>query len=195
MKTALSLLPLVLASTVAQGNTLFEAYLDGASEEPPIATPGLGYVFAEYDPTARTLLLDVEFDGLIGTTTVAHIHGPTAAAGSGLASVMTTTPTFVGFPAGVTFGTYDAVLDLSLASSYRAGFLSGFGGDTLLAEAALIGAMEDGKAYFNIHSTLAPGGEIRGFFKVVPEPGTWVAMISLGAVGAVAVVRRFRGGR
>lgn len=193
MNKTLPLLALVLASALAaRGNTLFEAYLDGPSEDPPVASPGVGYAFAEYDPTARTLFLDVDFSGLVGFTTVAHIHGPTAVAGAGTASVMTTTPSFAGFPAGVTDGSYTTTLDLSLASSYRAGFLSGFGGDTLLAEAALISAMETGKAYLNIHSTFAPGGEIRGFFTVVPEPGTWVAMLSLGALGAGAVVRRCR---
>jgi hypothetical protein len=195
MKTSLPLLALVLASAFARGNTFFDAYLDGPSEAPPVASPGVGYAFAEYNPATRTLFLDVDFSGLVGPTTVAHIHGPTAVAGAGTASVMTTTPTFLGFPAGVTAGSYTTLLDLSLASSYRAGFLGGFGGDTLLAEAALISALGNGTAYLNIHTSFAPGGEIRGFFKPVPEPGTWLAMVSLGALGAGAVVRRLRGGR
>lgn len=194
MRILSGLVALLLTSGLAHGSTLFEAFLDGPSEDPPVASPGIGYAIAEYDSTARTLFLDVEFSGLVGFTTVSHIHGPTVLAGAGTASVMTTTPSFAGFPAGVTAGTYSTILDLSLASSYRAGFLSGFGGDTLLAEAALISAMEAGKAYLNIHTDFAPGGEIRGFFAVtvIPEPGTWLGMISLGALGAGTVVRRCR---
>lgn len=196
MKTTLPLLSFVLASALAHGNTFFEAYLDGPSEAPPNASPGTGYVFAEYDPTARTLLLDADFAGLLGTTTAAHIHAPTVSPFDGTASVATTTPSFVGFPLGVTSGTFNNLLDLSLASSYRAAFLGGFGGDTLLAESALISAMETGRAYFNVHTTSFPGGEIRGFLvPVVPEPGTWLAMLSLGALGTGAVVRRFRSRR
>jgi hypothetical protein len=40
--------------------------------------------------------------------------------------------------------------------------------------------MDSGKAYLNIHTRAFPGGEIRGFFNQVPEPGT-LALLALGA--------------
>jgi hypothetical protein len=39
-----------------------------------------------------------------------------------------------------------------------------------------------GKSYLNIHTTAFPGGEIRGFLTLVPEPGTF-ALLGLGAIG------------
>lgn len=194
MKRILLLPLLLLASNLAHGLSLYEAIMDGPSEAPPNASPGVGYALLAYDPGAHTLQIDVAFSGLLGTTTAAHIHGPTALPDAGTAGVITTTPYFVGFPIGVTSGVYSHLLDLTLASSYRAGFLSSppIGGSTALAELALIDAMEDGTAYFNIHTTAFPGGEIRGFTHAVPEPGTWMAMISFGALAGTVLVRRFR---
>ena len=50
--------------------------------------------------------------------------------------------------------------------------------------------MNDGKAYWNIHSSAFGGGEIRGFMVPVPEPGT-LAIAGLAAAGlAVGAWRR-----
>jgi hypothetical protein len=45
--------------------------------------------------------------------------------------------------------------------------------------------MAAGEAYWNIHSTTFPGGEIRGFLVAVPEPSS-LALLGLGAVGLAA---------
>lgn len=192
MKPILLLPLLLLGSNLAMGASYFEAFLDGPSEEPPNASPATGYAQLKYDGVARTLEVAVSFSGLTAGNTAAHIHGPTTLPGTGTAGVMTPTPTFPSFPTGATFGDYWYELDLSLASSYRAGFLSGFGGNTLLAEAAMIGAIEEGKAYLNIHTSTFPGGEIRGFFQPIPESGTWMATISLGGLVGTVVLRRSR---
>ena len=67
------------------------------------------------------------------------------------------------------------------------------GGWVAGAEAALAAALMDGKAYLNIHTAFAPGGEIRGFLvPSVPEPGMgWAgALLFFGLVGANAWRRR-----
>ncbi len=150
----------------------YSANLDGLSEAPPNASPGTGVTFVDYDTVAHTLRVQATFSGLTGTTSASHIHGPTAVALTGTASVATTTPTFAGFPLGVTAGAYDNTLDLTLASSYNPSFVAANGGTTAGAEAALVAAIAAGKAYLNIHSNTFPGGEIRGFLQPVPEPAT-----------------------
>ena len=150
----------------------YMATLDGLSEAPPNASPGLGLAQVDVDATAHTMHVQLFFfSGLIGTTTAAHIHAPTAVAGTGTASVATTTPYFAGFPIGVTSGAYDNTLDMTLTSSYNPSYVTANGGTTAGAEAALFLAIASGKAYFNVHSTFAPGGEIRGFL----TPGTPVS--------------------
>ncbi len=155
----------------------YTAFLDGVSESPPNASPGVGSATVEIDAVAHTMHVMVNFSGLIGTTTASHIHGPTAIAGTGTAGVATTTPTFTNFPLGVTSGTYDWTYDMTAASSYNPSFVTANGGTTASAEAALFQAMADGKAYLNIHSSFAPGGEIRGFLTLGnPNPtsqSTW----------------------
>jgi hypothetical protein len=163
----------------------YEAYLSGPSESPANASPGTGYATVDYDNVANTLAVNISFSDLLGTTTASHIHGPTAVAGAGTAGVATTTPNFAGFPLGVTSGTYNAVLDLTLATSYNPAFVTANGGTTAGAQAALVAALAGGKAYLNIHSTVFGGGEIRGFLSAVPEPATWAMMIAgFGLIGA-----------
>ena len=111
---------------------------------------------------SNQMKVNIAFSGLSGNTTVAHIHGPTATAGTGTASVMTTTPSFPGFPAGVKSGSYEQTFDLLATSTYRAGFITANGGTAAGARDAFLLALLDGKAYLNVHSSTYPGGEIRG---------------------------------
>lgn len=163
--------------------------LNGANESPANASPGFGTGFVNYDNVLHTLQLQVTFSGLTGTTTASHIHGATAAPFAGTAGVATTTPSFAGFPLGVSSGSYANTLDLTLTSSYNASYITANGGTTASAEAALAAAMAAGKTYFNIHTTTFGGGEIRGFLTAVPEPSS-LALAGLAGLGFVT--RRWR---
>jgi hypothetical protein len=184
-----SLIAVVLVVVTAPARaTLFSysASLDGPSESPANASPGTGAALVEYNDSAHTLHVHVTFSGLTGNTTASHIHAPTLVAGTGTANVATTTPTFSGFPLGVTSGLYDNTLDMTQASSWNASYVTANGGTTAGAEAALAAALAAGKAYLNIHTQAFTGGEIRGF--LVPEP----AMLTFAAAGAMIILGRRR---
>lgn len=140
----------------------------GAAEFPPNGSPGTGTATVDIDNVLNTMTINANFTGLVGTSSAAHIHAATAVPGTGTAGVATTTPTFAGFPLGVTSGAYSNVLDLTLASSYNPSYVTAHGGTTAQAEIDLLAAIAGGKAYFNIHSSAFPGGEIRGF--LLPNP-------------------------
>lgn len=190
---ALALTATVAATPAAATVFVFEADLSGLAEAPPNASPGTGVATVLFDDVTQLMTVEAAFSGLLGTTAAAHIHGPTAVAGEGTAGVMTTTPSFPGFPLGVTSGTYLQTFDMTLATSYNASFLNNAtnAGSTTTASATLLSAMQDGKAYFNIHTNLFPGGEIRGFLSLVPEPAAWSLMIlGFGLAGVALRTRR-----
>jgi hypothetical protein len=91
----------------------------------------------------------------------------------------------------VTSGTYNNTLDMTLAPSYNPAFVTLNGGTVAGAFDALLNGLEAGDTYFNIHTNVFPGGEIRGFLAAVPEPSTWAMMIlGFAGVGFMAYRRR-----
>ena len=151
----------------------FTATLSGAQERPtPVVSTGTAAAVATYDELANTLRVQIAFSGLNSATQDAHIHCcTTAEQATGVALGFTN----AGFPFGTTSGNYDHTFDLGDPAVYTTAFLNGTGGGTANgARDALLLAMgatnASSRAYFNLHTTTSPGGEIRG--NIVPEPGT-----------------------
>ena len=181
---------LVLGQAAYSGTITYVADLLGTSEVPPNASPGTGEATVIIDTLAQTMEVQVQFSGLLGITTASHIHCCTAIPDTGNAGVATTLPYFAGFPIGVTSGTYDHTLDLTLSSSYNPAFVTANGGSVATAEVALLAGIAAGDSYLNIHSTVFSGGEIRGYLAEVPEPATF--LMAGVALAGIAIRRRKR---
>ena len=180
------------AAPVSAGATVyhFQTALSGLNEVPVVVTPGSGFGNMFWDDVAHTATLDIVFQDLIGVTVASHTHSPTPGAPGPNFLVASTTPTYAGFPLGVSSGTYHVVLDLTSATSWNPAFVTAWGGVTQ-AEAALFSGLQAGQAYLNVHTDFRPGGEIRGTWALVPEPGVWTMLIAgFGAAGAMLRRRR-----
>ena len=175
---------------VAKADQLvFTTTMTGAQEVPPTGSPGVGSALITIDTVTNLMTVNVSFAGLVSPATIAHIH--CCAPVGGIAIPATTVPSFPGFPTGVTTGTYLQTFDLTLASTYNPAFIAAQGGTVAAAQAAFIAGLHNGLAYFNIHTTQFPTGEIRGQLQEIPEPATMLLM-GTGLTAAVGVIRRRR---
>lgn len=114
------------------------ATLSAANEFPALSTTtfsGTGVVTGTYDPSTKTLQYNVSWNGLSGTATAAHFHGPALAG--------------VNAPVLIPF---------TLVNSGNSGSASGMVTLSDTQEGYLLG----GQMYANVHTAANGGGEIRG---------------------------------
>lgn len=192
LRAGLFSLPFLICTWARADVIHFHADLSGPAESPANASPGTGIADVYFDDIAQTMEVVVSFSGLLGLTTASHIHAATAAANTGTAGVATQTPTFTGFPLGVTAGAYDHLFDLTQTSTFNGSYVTANGGTAAGASAALEAALLSDKAYLNIHTSQFGGGEIRGFLHNVPDnyPTLLVLSVVLGATVLVSRKRR-----
>ncbi len=140
------------------------ASLDGSQEVPINASPGIGTGMMTYDDVVNQLNWNITFSGLLAGATASHFHGPAAP----------------GVAAGV-----QVPISLGASLGATSGTLIGMATLTATQETQLLSNLW----YINIHTSLYPGGEIRGQVQVVPLPAAaW--LFGSGLLGLVALARR-----
>lgn len=171
---------LALAASVGHAAIVnYNATLSGAAESPPNSSAATGFATLAIDTDTHTMTVNANFSGLGSAATGAHIHCCTLPT-SGVAIGMP------GFPTTLS-GAFQATFDLLAMDTYNGTFFMSSAADT---EKKLLDGLNAGNAYFNIHTTGFPGGEIRGFFALasadnaVPEPASGaLAVLGLAMMG------------
>lgn len=145
-------------------HTLF-AVLTGANEVPPVVTGGIGTCTVTLDDVTGSVSVTGSFSGLTSNASAAHIHG---LAGPGVNG---------GIIVGLT------------ETGGTSGNVSG-GGTLTPAE---ITGMLNGLTYINVHTTMNPGGEIRGQVLTSVPALPWsyaAALVVLALAGGAFVLTR-----
>lgn len=147
------------AAVADHGSKQFRASLDGYEEVPVVMTTGSGSFRATVTPSADGFEYRLSYSGLEGNVTQAHIHVGQRLANGGISAFFCSnlgngpagTQPCPPSPATIT-GTITADDVIGPANQ---GVAAG-------EIAELLRAMRAGVTYANVHSTMAPGGEIRG---------------------------------
>jgi len=166
-----SVLVLLIASgwTFADQNAndrrTVRARLSGFQEVPVVSTAGSGEFMARINKQTGEIDYEFSYAGMQSTVTQAHIHLGQRSVNGGImvwlcqsagnpapAAVAATTP-LCGSPDFVSSGVITA------ASVVGPGGAQQLGAGEL---AELVDALRAGVAYVNVHTTVSPGGEIRG---------------------------------
>jgi hypothetical protein len=158
-------LALVFAVPTASGNDSdnVRANLSGWQEVPVVSTEGSGRFRAEIMGEDR-IDWELTYEGMQGTVTQAHIHIAQRNVNGGivlwLCGTTITTPPTPG-PAGTAPCTSPSG---SFSGSFTPASVQPVGAQQISANELdeVIAAIKKGFAYANVHTTISPGGEIRG---------------------------------
>lgn len=156
---------LLAASMPLQAQTL-HAKLEGYQEVPAISSPGVGSFRAKIDRQARIIYWELDYGGLQGSVSQAHIHFGQHGVNGGISVFLCTN--LGNGPAGTQ---PCPAASANLNGTIMAADVIGPAGQLLAAGEfdELVAAMLEGVTYANVHTNLAPGGEIRG--QIGPRPG------------------------
>jgi CHRD domain/PEP-CTERM motif len=189
-KTLLAYSALIMAASPAYAATTFTSRLSGLNEVPtPNNSAGTGVATAAFFNANNNIRLTGSFQNLTGLSLLGHLHCCSSRTANGAQAIdFSENP---GFQLGVQSGSFDLTYDLLNATTYTAAFLAASGGTARGARDRLFGNLNNGLGYFNIHSTVFRGGELRGQLAGIPEPASWGMMIvGFGLIGGKMRRRR-----
>lgn len=179
----LAIVALALAAAPLAAAT-FTTTLSGANETIPNASPATGTGTLTLSSDQNSIHVQLNWVGLTAPAAASHIHCCAFQGANGPVAVGFDTP-------AATSGSIDRTYDLTLLSTYGAGFQPGQ--DAATKRAAFLAGLFGGLTYFNVHNANFPAGEIRGQLALaaIPEPASWAMMIGgFGLVGSALRRRR-----
>jgi CHRD domain len=150
-----------------QTPTPYAAHLTGYEETPlTLNTTGSGDFKAIVSADGTSISYMLMYRDLSSPATQSHIHFGRPAIGGGIVLWLSTIPTpqpCPPFPATI-FGTLTAADVVAVSGQGIDAGPAGF--------AEMLEALRTGSAYANVHTTLRPGGEVRGRLGPLPVTGT-----------------------
>lgn len=172
----------------------FATFLTSDQEVPPNGSPAFGSGGIEIDTVLGTVKGTMTAHNLVngpGSVVDYHIHQAPAGV-AGPVRVWVNQPGNIIDIAG---NTWTSRFDLLMTRrDGGTGVLFDYDGDTTTGPDpddvnTLVGLLQSGQMYMNLHTTFSPSGEIRGqLVEVVPEPASLAAL----GLGALALLRRKR---
>ena len=167
LPSRLSLLAGVLLSSLGAADTVAQVHfgtfnLDANQEVPANASPGTGTVTLTLDVGAGTIQADGTYQNLLGNASTSHLHAAPA-------------------------GSNGAVMVPLNASGGTSGTI--FAGGAV--NASQIATILAGNSYANVHSSMFPGGEIRGQAILPWELWSVGSPCATGAIPDIACVGGF----
>ena len=114
----------------------------GNQEVPAVATTATGTLTGSYNARTNMLVYNITWTGLSGNVSAAHFHGPALAGVSA-----------------------NPIHDISIVTNGAAGSTNG----SITLHDSTETHLLNGKLYYNLHTVLRPGGEIRGQVTATPN--------------------------
>jgi hypothetical protein len=138
--------------------------LRGFEEVPVVVTGGSGQLHLNINDSAGTIAYALSYENLEGTVTQAHIHIGQSNVAGGIALWLCQTTTNPAPPAAGTVPTCPGPNSGSVVGMLTADNVIGPTGQAVPAKSLddVLTAIHAGQAYGNVHSTVVPGGEVRG---------------------------------
>ncbi len=170
MKHLLVISAIAVVSSANAAQWILSANLLAGNEVPPVNSPATGSFLGTYDDVTNSLVVSsMSVTGFLGDLTVSHIHVGSAGVAGGVTLNFGPNTNWTNNGGGSY--TYNSPGAFTFAEANEAALLN-------------LGT------YVNVHSSFAPGGEVRGQIvaTAVPEPAT-MAVVALG-LAAMAKRRR-----
>ncbi len=138
----------------------FFANMDAGQETPPVNSVATGQATFQVAPDLSSITLSLTTQNLnLPAVQVAHIHSPGA-----LGQAASVRLFFFGGAAGGTPGQFPNPFNVTVVTQNTVPVAGQF--------ASVLQDMRNGVAYFNVHTTAFPGGEIRGQIQCTPATTT-----------------------